>query len=240
MVVLTKGLETEFTKMVSNRTLILFVMMPLVIAIVLPYALARDQVIFGMLAFFNVFMISIMDTLVSLVEEREHKTMEAMMITPLGLDTVLLSKLIVSSVLVLINAVLIVVVIPWIFNISLDTGSAVLIIVLSVPLAFLFSGLAVVIAAYVNNMKEAEQTGTAVATILLFTGFIPLERMPHWLQEIVKITPLTNGNYLFTQIILNPTGKGLASLGINLGITLVFCVGIVYAGLRIFRHRIYA
>lgn len=239
MNVLTKGLQIELTKTFTNRTLILFVTMPLVIAVVLLYAISSEKGVFGMLAFFNVFMISIMDTLVSLVEEREHKTMEAMMITPLGLDTILLSKIIVSAALVFINAVLIVVVLPLVFNTSLGTTSAVLVMVLSVALSFLYSGLAILMAAYVGNMKEAEQTGTAVATVLLFMGFIPLERMPHVVQEIVKVLPLTNGNYLFTKIILDPTVEGLTQLGPNLIFTLAFCAVMVYVGMKIFKIRMY-
>lgn len=236
---LTKGLQTEFTKTLTNRTLILFVMMPLLIAVVLLYLISTETQIFGMLAFFNVFMISIMDTLVSLVEEREHKTIEAMMITPLGLNTVLLSKVIVSALLVFGNAVLITVVIPWVFNISFSAATVVFIVLLSVALSFLYSGLAITLAAFMNTMKEAEQTGTAAATILLVVGFIPLERLPHVLQEIIKIVPFTSGNYLFTSILLDSPGKGLATIGPNLVITLAFCAVMIYLGIKMFRRSIY-
>lgn len=234
---LIKGLHVEVTKTVSNKTLSLFVMMPLIIAVVLPYALTQEKGMFGMLAFFNVFMISIMDTLISVVEEKEHKTLEAMMITPLGLNTVLLSKVLISVLLVFINSVVILAVIPKIYTIFIDPVSVVLIIGLCGAFSFLYAGLALVIGAYVNNMKEAEQVGTAVATILLFMGFIPLDRMPYLLQEIIKITPLTNGNYIFTSIILDPTAEGLLRLGYPLVITLVFCVIMVWGGFKIFQHK---
>lgn len=231
-----KGLVVEFSKVITNKTLSLFVMMPLVIAVVIPYALTTEKGVLGMLAFFNVFMISIMETLISVVEEKEHRTLEAMMVTPLGLKTVLLSKVLISVLLVSINAVVIMVAVPWVFSIAVETASVILIVLLSAAFSFLYAGLALIMAAFMNNMKEAEQTGTAVATLLLFFGFIPLDRMPSWLQEVVKVIPLTNGNYLFTSIVLDSV-QGLEQVLFHVIGSLVVCAVFVYLGFRIFTHK---
>ena len=228
-----RGLAIEFSKVLTNKTLSLFVMMPLVIAVVIPYALTTEKGMLGMLAFFNVFMISIMETLISVVEEKEHRTLEAMMVTPLGLKTVLVSKVLISVLLVFVNALVIMVVIPWMFSIAVETLSVVIIVFLSAALSFLFAGLALIMAALVSNMKEAEQAGTAVATLLLFLGFIPLDRMPYWLQESVKVIPLTNGNYIFTVIVLDSL-QGLEQVLLHVVGSLVMCAVFLYLGYKIF------
>jgi ABC-2 type transport system permease protein len=96
--------------------------------------------------------------------------------------------------------------------------------------AAVFSGLGMILSAFVKDVDAAENAASAITFPLMFVSgsFIPVGNMPWFLQFIADISPLTYLNDgLRSSMITGNYGEALTNLAIvgELGIVL-FCIGV--------------
>ncbi|MDD5571537.1 MAG: ABC transporter permease [Bacteroidales bacterium] len=136
-------------------------------------------------------LVSAMMTSISIAREKELGTMEVLLVSPLKPIQIIAGKVVPYILLSFINAVTILLLGYFVFNMPFN-GS--LTLLLSECLLFLIVALSlgIFISTFANNQLTAmiaSMLGLMLPTILL-SGFIfPIENMPGWLQVICNITP---------------------------------------------------
>ena len=130
-------------------------------------------------------------TATAVVREREHGTIEQLIVTPIRPWELVMGKLIPYIILALFNTLEVIVIGAWWFNVPVR-GDLGLIFILSS--LFLLSGLGIGLFAstIANTQQEAMLTVwmTLLPSLFLSGFFFPLEAMPKVLQWISYILPL--------------------------------------------------
>lgn len=127
----------------------------------------------------------------NIVSEKEHGTIEAMNVTPISKVAFILAKLVPYwAIALLVMSVCFV--LSWaIYGITCQ-GSLSLMYLLSILLAFIFSGFGLVISNSNNTMQQAIFVmWFFVVTMLLLSGlFTPVRSMPHWAYLTTYVNPM--------------------------------------------------
>ncbi|MCK9255013.1 MAG: ABC transporter permease [Bacteroidales bacterium] len=128
---------------------------------------------------------------VSIVREKEMGTMEILLISPLKPYQIVLGKLAPYAVLSVINAVSIILVGYFIFNIPILGSWFTLILV-----NFIFITMALSLGLLISTLTNRQETAMFISVFvlllptMLLSGFIfPLENMPNFLQYLSYIVP---------------------------------------------------
>lgn len=128
----------------------------------------------------------------ALTREREHGTMEQLLVSPMTAPEILLAKITSSTMIVLIGAALTVfgILIP-VFQVPVR-GSLALFFGCSALFVFTMSGLGLAVASVCRTMPQvAMLTIVVMAPILFLSGaWTPPEAMPGWLADATFVSPL--------------------------------------------------
>jgi len=142
-------------------------------------------------------------------------TLEAMLVTPTSLTTIITASALWSFARSAINVVVYLAVATF-FGFGLadaDWLAAMLVLALSVTA---FSGLGILSAAFVLAFKKGNPAGAVLGAMsALFAGvFFPVDLLPPWLQSVSKLLPLTYALEGMRQAVIN--GRGVVAVGVNL------------------------
>ncbi|CCJ07330.1 ABC transporter permease [Methylocystis sp. SC2] len=141
----------------------------------------------------NISILSIILTGAALIREREHGTIEHLLVMPVTPMEIMLSKIIANGFVIICAAVLsLFLVVQGLLHVPI-TGSVGLFIFGAILFEFSVTALGILIATYVNTMGQFGLLSVPVIVILylLSGGVTPLETMPIWLQNIMRFTPNT-------------------------------------------------
>ncbi len=141
----------------------------------------------------NISILSIILTGAALIREREHGTIEHLLVMPVTPIEIMLSKIIANGFVIICAAVLsLFLVVQGVLHVPI-TGSIGLFIFGAILFEFSVTALGILIATYVNTMGQFGLLSVPVIVILylLSGGVTPLETMPIWLQNIMRFTPNT-------------------------------------------------
>lgn len=154
--------------------------------------------------------ISAMMTSLTIAREKEQGTMEILLVSPLPPLLIILGKVAPYAVLSFINAVLILIMGYFIFDVPI-TGSIVLL--LSLCLIYVLAALS--LGTLISTTSETQQDAMMKSLIgllmpsTLLSGFIfPLTSMPEVLQYIAHIIPATYFIEILKGVMLRGTGLG--------------------------------
>jgi hypothetical protein len=111
--------------------------------------------------------------------------------TPLKKSEWIISKMLYQTVVVFISAAVILVVAKLVYNVSIVPNAATLLLLFAGTICF--TGIAMIVARYVKDEDAATAAGAAVVLPMLFLSgtFIPIERMPDYMQTVANLLPLT-------------------------------------------------
>jgi len=153
-------------------------------------------------------LISAMMTSISIAREKEMGTMEVLLVSPLNPAQIIIGKVIPYVVLSFINAVVIIVLGYFIFDMPVK-GSLLLLLAES----FLFISLALSIGIFISTMAKSQQGAMFISLfalllpVLLLSGFIfPIENMPVILQWFSHLMPPKYFIIIIKNIMLKGTG----------------------------------
>lgn len=127
----------------------------------------------------------------NIVGEKENGTIEAINVTPVSKGCFIISKLIPYWIIALIVMTVCLILAWGIYGIT-SAGSLWLVYLLSMLLAFIFSGLGLVISNYNDTMQQAVFVmWFIVVCLMLLSGlFTPVRSMPDWAYMSTYINPM--------------------------------------------------
>ncbi len=127
----------------------------------------------------------------NIVGEKESGTIEAINVTPVSRTNFILAKLIPYWLIALVVLTLCIVLAWAVYGIT-SAGNLGLVYLLAMLLAFIFSGLGLVISNYNNTMQQAVFVmWFIVVCLLLLSGlFTPVRSMPSWAYLTTYINPM--------------------------------------------------
>lgn len=127
----------------------------------------------------------------NIVSEKEKGTIEAINVTPVSKWAFILAKLIPYWIMALI-VMTVCFIISWAMYGITSEGNLLLVYLLAILLAFIFSGFGLVISNYNNTMQQSIFVmWFFVVCMLLLSGlFTPVRSMPHWAYLTTYVNPM--------------------------------------------------
>jgi ABC-2 type transport system permease protein len=142
----------------------------------------------------NVTILSVILTGASLLREREHGTIEHLIVMPVRPVEIMLGKIWANGLVIVAAAILSLwLVVQWLLAVPI-AGSVTLFIVGAVVYQFSVTSLGILLATFSTSMAQFALLALPVVVImyLLSGGMTPLESMPIWLQDVMQIVPSTH------------------------------------------------
>jgi ABC-2 type transport system permease protein len=127
----------------------------------------------------------------NIVGEKEAGTIEQINVTPVSKGTFILAKLIPYWIIGLV-VMTICFVLAWAVYGITSSGNLLLVYILAMLLALVFSSIGLIISNYSDNMQQAMFVmWFAVVCMMLLSGlFTPVRSMPQWAQYITYVNPM--------------------------------------------------
>ena len=183
------------------------------------------------------FAITAILTASSVVKEREHGTIEQLIVTPIRSWELVVGKILPYVILALLNTLEVIAIGHWWFGVPIR-GS--LWLILGISGLFLLSslGIGLLASSIANTQQEAMLTVwmTLLPSIFLSGFFFPLEAMPKVLQWISYLFPLRYYSEVIRSLMLK--GTGLAAVQTEVLALTLFGVGIMVVAALRFRKRL--
>lgn len=183
----------------------------------------------------NITMLSVILTGAALIREREHGTVEHLLVMPVTPIEIMLAKIAANGLVIVAAAfVSLSVVVEWLLAVPI-AGSFMLFLLGACLYQFSVAALGILLATFSTSMAQFGLLAIPVLVVLnLLSGATtPLESMPAWLQTVMQASPATQF-VAFSQGVLY-RGAGIAILWPEL-LALV-AIGVVCFGLSLRRFR---
>ncbi|WP_322989332.1 ABC transporter permease [Hoeflea sp.] len=164
----------------------------------------------------NITILSVLLTGAALIREREHGTIEHLLVMPVNPSEIMVAKIWANGLAIIIAAVLSLwLVVQTLLGVPI-AGSISLFIAGTVLYLVSVTGLGILLATFTTSMPQFGLLALPVLVIMnLLSGSVtPMESMPVWLQNVMQASPSTHF-VAFAQAILY-RGAGLETVWINL------------------------
>jgi ABC-2 type transport system permease protein len=142
----------------------------------------------------NITMLSVILCGAALIREREHGTIEHLLVMPVTPIDIMLSKIWANGLVIVVAALLsFFLVVGWLLQVPI-AGSITLFIAGAVLYQFSVTALGILLATFTTSMQ---QFGLLVIPVLIAMNLLsgsrtPLESMPEWLQYVMQVAPSTH------------------------------------------------
>ena len=183
----------------------------------------------------NITMLSIILTGAALIREREHGTIEHLLVMPVTPAEIMLAKVWAMAAVVLLAAsVSLTVVIQGVLRVPIE-GSLALFLVGAALHLFATTSMGIFLATLARSMPQFGllMMLTMMPLQMLSGGMTPRESMPLWVQWVMSLAPTTHFTELSQAILYR--GAGLAVVWTSFGALLV--IGAVLFALSLARFR---
>ncbi|RTL87966.1 ABC transporter permease [Ancylobacter aquaticus] len=183
----------------------------------------------------NVTMLAVILSGAALIREREHGTIEHLLVMPVTPNEIMLAKIWANGLVIVVAATLsLVVVVQWLLNVPVQ-GSVVLFVGSMLVYQFSVTALGILVATVSTSMA---QFGLIVMPILIVMNLLsgsttPMESMPAWLQNVMQLSPSTHFVALAQAVLYR--GAGLAVIWPDL--LALAAIGAAFFGLAALRFR---
>ena len=164
----------------------------------------------------NITILSVLLTGAALIREREHGTIEHLLVMPVNPSEIMVAKIWANGLVIIIAAVLSLwLVVQTLLGVPV-AGSISLFIAGTVLYLVSVTGLGILLATFTTSMPQFGLLALPVLVIMnLLSGSVtPMESMPEWLQTVMQASPSTHF-VAFAQAILY-RGAGLEIVWMNL------------------------
>jgi len=189
-------------------------------------------VLLGFFVFFFTFLVSG----VTFVQERRSGTLERMLATPLRRHELVLGYALGFSVIVLVQASLVVGVSVYLLDMML-VGTFGWLLAITLLLATTALALGMFISAFARTEFQVFQfIPIVIIPQVFFSGLFPLESMAPWLRGLADLLPLTYGAHAMREVMIRGAGfEGIrGDLGVLAGFT-VLCLAANVLALKQYR-----
>jgi ABC-2 type transport system permease protein len=183
----------------------------------------------------NISVVAVILTGAALLREREHGTIEHLLVMPVRPTEIMLAKIWANGLVIVVASILsLLLVVHWLLDVPIQ-GSIALFVVGAVVYQFSVTALGILLASFSASMPQFGLLAIPVLVImyLLSGGTTPLESMPVWLQDIMQIAPSTHF-VAFSQAVLY-RAAGLEVVWPQL--LALAGLGSVYFGVSLLRFR---
>ncbi|MFD0898690.1 ABC transporter permease [Loigolactobacillus binensis] len=189
-------------------------------------------ILMGFFVFFFVFLISGM----ALLGERTSGTLDRLLATPVKRYEIVFGYMLSYGILAIFQTILIVMVTILLLGVEV-VGSIVNVVLINLLLALVALAFGILLSTFANSEFQMMQfIPILVIPQIFFSGIIPLDSMANWVKAISYVIPIKYSGDAATQIITR--GVPLSSLGLDIGVLLIFLVGLTclnILGLRRYR-----
>ena len=174
----------------------------------------------------NIVMISILLSAASLVREREHGTIEHLMVMPLSSFEIMISKILAVCIIVLIGVCFSIFFIVEILLQIPISGSIVLYLFSTFLVLFATTSMGVFIGTVVKNMPQLGMVFilTILPLMMLSGSITPFESMPMILQDLMQLMPTSHFVDLSQSILFK--GAGISIIWKKM--LIIFVIGAVF------------
>lgn len=183
----------------------------------------------------NITMLSVLLAGAALIREREHGTLEHLLVLPVHPSEIMLAKILANGAVILAgSAFSIVVVLKWGLGMGI-AGSIPLFLAGTALYLFFTASLGIFLGTLAGSMPQFGLLFflTVLPMNMLSGGFTPLESMPQWLQVAMQASPSTQF-VAFAQAILY-RGAGLETVWPRFAAT--FGMGVLFFAVALVRFR---
>ncbi|HMN38785.1 MAG TPA: ABC transporter permease [Hyphomicrobium sp.] len=142
----------------------------------------------------NITILSVILTGAALIREREHGTVEHLLVMPVTPVDIMLAKIWANGLVILVAALVsLKVVVELLLNVPV-AGSVGLFLAGAVIYQFSVTALGILIATFTTSMPQFGLLAMPILVImnLLSGSTTPMESMPQWLQDVMQISPSTH------------------------------------------------
>jgi len=176
-------------------------------------------------------------TAMAIVREKEHGTMEQLIVTPIRAFELIIGKAVPFVGLGYINVAIVILVGTFWFQVVI-AGSIGLLLALTLPFIITCLGMGLVVSAISNTQQQASMSGQFVLLpSMFFSGFMfPIASMPPLVQKLTYLIPLRYYIGISRGIFLK--GAGWAELRDEAAILTVYGIAIMSVATLFFRKQI--
>lgn len=179
----------------------------------------------GFFVFFFVFLISG----IGLLRERSSGTLDRLLATPVRRGEIVTGYMVSYGVVAIVQTLLIVITTVWLLKGQI-VGDLALVFLINILLALAALAMGIFISTFASSEFQMMQfVPIVVMPQVFFSGIVPLDALPNWIQVISKILPLTYAGNAMNDVIMK--GQGVETIAGDLGV-LVFFVVLNVAGLK--------
>ncbi|MGO4910397.1 ABC transporter permease [Pseudorhodobacter sp. W20_MBD10_FR17] len=142
----------------------------------------------------NVTILSVLLTGAALIREREHGTIEHLLVMPVSPSEIMLAKIWANGLAIIVAAVLSLwLVVQGVLGVPI-AGSVTLFVVGTVLYLVSVTGLGILLATFTTSMPQFGLLALPVLVImnLLSGSTTPMESIPVWLQDVMQVAPSTH------------------------------------------------
>lgn len=172
----------------------------------------------------------------SLIREREHGTIEHVLVMPVRPHEIVFSKILASGIVILASSVAsLLLVVQWAMGVPV-AGSLLLYVCGAAIYVISVGSLGLLLASFTQNMGQFGLLVIPVIIVmfLLSGGITPMESMPAWLRLVMKVVSPSPHYVEFAQSVLY-RGSGLSLVAGNMGA--MAAMGAVFLAVVIARFR---
>lgn len=183
----------------------------------------------------NITMLSVLLAGAALIREREHGTLEHLLVLPVRPAEIMLAKIIANGAVILVGSTFsIVVVLQWGIGMAI-AGSIPLFLVGAALYLFFTASLGIFLGTLSGTMPQFGLLFFLVVLPMnmLSGGFTPLESMPQWLQTVMQASPSTQFVALAQAILYR--GAGIETVWPRFAAT--FGIGMLFFAVALARFR---
>jgi len=183
----------------------------------------------------NIIMLSILLSGASLIREREHGTIEHLLVMPLNAVEIMLSKILAVTLVVLLSVVFsLFFMVEGVLQISIE-GSIVLFLFTTFLLLFSTTAIGIFMGTIAKNMPQLGMIFilTILPLMMLSGSLTPFESMPDTIQYIMKLMPSS----YFVDVSKAILFKGAELAIIWKELVAIFCIGVVFFLFALYMFR---
>ncbi len=162
-------------------------------------------------------------------------TLEAMLLTPTDLPTIIISSCLWDYLFTTLRVLIYLLLGMFVFGANLGHGNYLGALVVLLLTIIAFSGLGILAASFIMVTKRGDPVTTIVGGVGLLLGgvYYPVELLPGWLQVCAALIPVTYALRAMRQALLNNAPWSV--LLPDIGILAIFCAVLVPLSLATFR-----
>ena len=173
---------------------------------------------------------------IGLLRERSSGTLDRLLATPVRRGEIVTGYMVSYGVVAIIQNLLIVITTVWLLKVQI-VGDLALVFLINILLALAALAMGIFISTFASSEFQMMQfVPIVVMPQVFFSGIVPLDALPNWIQVISKILPLTYAGNAMNDVIMK--GQGVETIAGDLGVLVLFIVFFVVlnvAGLKRYR-----